>query len=347
MLKRFDYSMGRLLFWITSAILYWSLIFFAWPETRFRVFLGAEVFRELMEQKKLSLIIEDLTPLAQRAWTAIAEQGELRAPFMIIPVVMGISMLLIPFVVRRDYRAPVRGVLSLPLMTALCYLFASFMNIVIAAGLGIGINAYLFTRPGPEFFMFIVQPLYLLCPPALDNNMPGLISQLVYIGFIASVLTLRARKRFVARWDDGLHSHEAVQPAVYYSEEEQQNIATCSMETDRLCRLIDGKIGQPSLTHSIRVDIMDYINSPFQVAGDISMGMEPYHIVLQEAAKSLRKTIEEDAQRAGAQKAFLFIVGEMERMGYCTKEGLDALTKWLEAQTPASPETAPNPEKTP
>lgn len=339
MFKRFDFSVFHVFFWITTAIVYWGLIFFAWLETRFRVFLGAEVVRELMNQKKIGLIVQDLTPLAQRAWTAIAERGDLPRPFMIIPVVMAISMFVIPFVVRRDYRAPIRGVFSLPLMTLLCYLLASFLNTIISAGFGIGIHAYLRTSPGPEFFMFLVHPLYLLFPPALDCT-AGVISQLVYIAFIASVLTLRAHKRFVPRWDDGLHSHEAVQVATRYTEDELQQLTTCSMETDRLCRLIDGKIAHPSLTHAIRIAVMDYINTPFLIAGDISMGMEAYHIVLREAAKGVRQIVEENAERPGAKDAFLYITGEMERMGYCTKEGREALVGWLEVQATNGAEQA-------
>lgn len=336
MFKRYQISTYRAMFWFISLILYWVLIFFSWWNTRFRVFLGYEMFMDLLDRKKLPDIFSNLDELSERAWLAIADSGATPGIFLTIPLVMAIVMFAAPFFVRRDYRAPLRGVVMLPLTAILCYIFTGLINMVVAACMGLGIHHYLDTSPGPDFLMFLVHPLYLLYPPAL-KSIPGFAAQIVYVVFICSVLTTKGKKRFRAipeEGDEAVQYETYAEPAMYDEEkEEDENITSCVMETDRLCRIIDSKVSQPSLVHRIRSGIMDYINTPHQVESDVNMGMPHYRIVLVEAAKQLREMIDEDPKRPGAREAFEFVINDMEKMEYCTQQDCAALRYWLKVKT--------------
>ena len=343
MFKRYQVSAYRATFWFLSIVLYWVLVFLAWWNTRFRVFLGYEIFMEISARKRISAIMANLDALSERAWLAIAESGSTPGIFLAIPLAMAVVMFCAPFIVRRDYRRPVRGVFMLPLMTLLCYLFAMLMNMVVSASMELALHHYLHTEPGRDFFMFLVHPLYLLYPPAL-KSVPGFVSQVVYVAFICSVLTTKGRRRFVPYGEGGAHdalpdgaapNGSSAPGDLGESDEPDENVTTCVMETDRLCRIIEAKVSQPSLAHEIRGDIADYIRIPFQVESDVNMGMEHYRIVLLEAAKSLRRIVDENPARPGACDAFEYVVGEMERMEYCTADDCVALRSWLAMKRPA------------
>ena len=341
MFKRYEVTAYRATFWFLSIVLYWVLVFLAWWNTRFRVFLGYEVFMEISARKRISAILANMDALTERAWLAIAESGSLPGVFLTIPLVMALVMFAAPFIVRRDYHRPVRGAFMLPIMALLCYLFAMLMNMVVAASMELALHHYLHTRPSPDFFMFLVHPLYLLYPPAL-KSVPGFFAQVIYVIFICSVLTTKGRRRFVPHEESAALDAppgEVASPhnagGLDESDEPDENITACTMETDRLCRIIDAKVSQPSLVHEIRGDIVDYIRIPFQIENDVNMGMEHYRIVLLEAAKSLRRIVEENPARPGACDAFEYVVGEMERMEYCTADDCVALRSWLAMKRPA------------
>ena len=353
MFRRLRISAPRALVWFLATICYWALIFFAWWETRFRVFLGAEIFTELASRKALSAILRNLEVLEKDAWIAIADSVRLPMIFLLVPLVMAAVMFLAPFFVRRDYRGAVKGAFMLPVTTILCYIFASLMNLVIAASVTLGLYVYLQIRPGPDFFMYLVHPLYLLAPPAM-NSLPGLLSQCVYLLFITSVLTTPGRRRWVPAADEADEARyagdgEAKGPEDAPAKEQvlDSNYRACILETDRLCRIIDMRTSQPSLAHSVRTAIVDYIDVPGNVASAIEKGSSPYRIVLLEAAKSLRKTIGENPDRPGAKDAFLYVAIEMGHMEYCSPEECAAMREWLEKQggTTATeqPQTAEKP----
>ncbi len=340
MFKRYEVTAYRVTFWFLSIALYWVLVFLAWWNTRFRVFLGYEIFMEISARKRISAIMANMDALVERAWFAIAESGTMPGVFLVVPLVMALVMFAAPFIVRRDYRRSVRGAFMLPVMALLCYLFAMLMNMVVAASMELALHYYLQTKPGPDFFMFLVHPLYLLYPPAM-KSVPGFVAQIVYVVFICSVLTTKGRRRFVA-WEENAANdapHEEAAPGESGEPDMQdEGVAACTMETDRLCRILDAKTAQPSLVHEVRGDIVDYIRIPFQIENDVNMGMAHYRIVLLEAAKSLRRIVDENPARpihSEACDAFEYVIGEMERMEYCTANDCVALRSWLATKRPA------------
>ncbi len=333
MFKRYEVTAYRATFWFLSIVLYWVLIFLTWWNTRFRVFLGYEIFMEISTRKRISDIMGNMDALSERAWNAISESGAMSSTFLSVAFVMALVMFFAPFIVRRDYRRPVRGLFKLPIMALLCYLFVMLLNMILAASMQLALHYYLQTRPGQDFLMFLIHPCYLFFPFAM-KSVPGFLAQILYIVFICSVLTMKGRRRFVPMEErddpDAQDHHEDAH------DESDENITACTMETDRLCRILNAKTSQPSLVHETRCDIMNYIRIPAQIENDINMGMEHYRIVLLEAGKSLRRIIDENPARPGACDAFQYVIDEMEHMEYCRAEDCVAQRGWL-----ATKRTAP------
>jgi hypothetical protein len=335
MFKRYQVTAYRATFWFVSIVLYWALIFLAWWNTRFRVFLGYEVFMEISARKKIPAIMANMDALTGRAWTAMTDSGPVPGMFLAIPLVMALIMFIAPFIVRRDYRRPVRGTFMLPLMALLCYLFTMLMNMVAAASMELALYYYTQTKPGQDFFMLLIHPLYLFYPPAL-RSVPGSAAQVLYIAFICSVLTMRRRRPFVADAENTAPVAET--PPAHGETDENVAAAACAMEADRLCRIIESKVAQPSLINVIRNDIAEYIRIPSQIEKDVNTGIEYYRIVLMEAAKSLRRIVAKPPARPGTREAFEYVIDELERMEYCTTSDAQALRNWLAAKCPKTGE---------
>lgn len=314
-----------------ATVTYWALIFFAWWETRFRVFLGAEIFMELSARKGFSDIISNLEKLEGNAWTSLANSTPPHGIFLLVPIAMTVMMFAAPLLVRKDYRSAVKGVFVLPATVVLCYIFASLMNLVVAAGINLLICLYLQVKPGPDFFVHLVHPLYLFAPSIMANA-PGLLSQCVYMLFIASVLTIPGKRRWMPYPDEpderttgGDENADPDEP-----EEKDENCNACVLEMDRLCRIIETKTEHPELAHLVKADISYYIDTDENVARAIEAGFTTYKIVLVEAAKALKAVIDEAPDTRGAKDAFLYVADEMRRMEYCNSEEHSALREWAE-----------------
>jgi hypothetical protein len=333
MFSRLDISLGRSVFWLFSTAGYWLMIFLSWWDTRFRIFMWAQVISGWAERKSLSDLIANMSAMEDSVWTRLAGTGTVPFDFMIIPAVMAVLMFFAPFTVRADNRRPIRGYAAVPLTVAMCYISVSLLNIVAAAGINLGLNLRLGTTPGPDFFLYLVHPLYLAYP--LFDNFTGFLSQCVYIAFIYSVLsTPGRRRRHEATADDGASSGAIPE----YEEETGIDRNSCILETDRLCRILQAKFGQPAFVHRIRNEILDYIDRPSRVERDVELGIPHYRIVLTEARNSLRREIEEHRDNSGARDMMLFVTDEMERMEYITGEDSKTSREWI---TGTAENTAP------
>lgn len=324
---RYDVRPVRLTFWVIMNVALWGLMFAAYPAARRAVYVGYEMAVELSLKHSPSQIMANIAEISARAEGVLASVAPVPGIFIASPIVMAIVMIAAPMIVRRDHRRPIRGVVLLPLMTIVCYLFTMLMCVVASSLVQMGIHWQLGTTPGPDFFIFMVQPLFLFMPFAL-GSVSGVLSQICYLLYIASVLSVRAVRT------EARDAEESEQPRRAPRRDTSDEAAACDMEADRLCRMIAKKFGDVSLAHDIRCDIEVHITSPEQVRQDIAQGYEPYRIVLLESAKSLRKHIEGEPEREAPRCAFDFIVGEMERLNFCTAADARALRGWLAAKTP-------------
>jgi hypothetical protein len=109
--------------------------------------------------------------------------------------------------------------------------------------------------------------------------------------------------------------------------------SVCTMEMDRLTRLIDAKLQKPSLVKALREDISEYINRSPHIHDDIKSGCTPYKAILLQAAACIRRIILEHPSEPGAPEAFLFVADELERMDYITPEERDSFVIWLSENT--------------
>ena len=339
MFGRLEISLGRALFWFIATAGYWMIIFLTWMDTRFKVFMWSHVIYEWADKKNLSDILADPAALEGPVWVQISKSGTMPADFISIPIVMAILLFLAPFTVRNDYRRPVRGYAMVPLIVLMCYVSVSLLNAVTAAGIGLGLHLYRQSIPGPDFFMFMVHPLYLAYP--LFESIPGFLSQCLYIAFIYSVISTPGRRR-------PHHDRGGRQPGVdaqintastpaYDAYEEDEDKRACVMETDRLCRILHANFGRPAFIHSVRNEIMDYISRPSRISRDVEIGIPHYRIVLSEARNIVRRSFEESGNSHGERDIILFITDEMERMGYVTDEDSKAMRELTAEKTPESP----------
>jgi hypothetical protein len=326
---RLQISLERFLFWIGSILCYWWLIYAAGQITRFKAFLAVGIVEQLAERKGLDAIMKSMKALESAAWRDMLDAGPLPAPFIAIPVVMAIVLAVAPIIVRRDYRARFSGIFFLPSSILLFYLFISILNIVIASGMGWAISRGGAPRPVADFLAFAAHPLYLLAPWVI-GSVPGSLSQMLYLAYVYSVFTV-PNKHVEA---------PAKIPAVEIDQEDDWDKSVCTMEMERLTRLISARTEAPSLAHAIRGDISDYINRSSLIHGDIASGAPHYKVVLTQASVSLRRIIAEDPSRPGARDAFIFVANEMERMEYIADKEREEMTAWLSNFPPAKEKTA-------
>jgi hypothetical protein len=332
MFSRLEISIWKAFFWPVANLAYWALIFLSWWDTRLKVFLGTAVLERLIQLRSFSASIGNIEELRSQAQIAVAQSGAMHGEFMMIPLVMSVVMFIVPFVVRRDFKGPVTGFFVLPAMTALCYFFASFLNLIVVAAMSAGIHYLLFQVPGPDIGMFMVHPLYLIFP--ILRSVPGFASQCLYLVYTASVLVTESVEEPDAE--------DAEDGEIYESRgEDDWDKSACLMEMDRLSRILNTKFEEPPFMSKLRGDVAAYVNSPGQVSGEVRRGVPHYKIVLTETRNSLRALLAEDPKAPGA---FLFIVGEMERMDYITADDARAMRAEAGSSAPAAPK---EPEKEP
>jgi hypothetical protein len=316
MFNRIEISIGRAFFWPVANLIYWGLIFLAWWDTRFKVFLGISIVERFGELRDFSDVMRNIGELEGRAHIALAESGAMPAEFIMIPLVTAMVLFIVPFVVRRDYSAPVRGVVILPAMTLLCYFFTSMLNMILVAAMSAGIHYMLFRIPGPDIFMFMVHPLYLIYP-VLDS-LPGFASQCVYLVYTASVLSTESIDE-----DDG----ESAEGDGEFgdSADDDWDKSACLMEMDRLTRILNAKFDAPTFIERVRSDVSEYINAPARIRDDMKLGLPHYRIVLTETKNSLLNILNADPRTPKASDALEFVIDEMVRMEYVSEKDAGAM----------------------
>ncbi|MDR3280532.1 MAG: hypothetical protein LBT23_08465 [Synergistaceae bacterium] len=317
MFNKIEVSIMRAFFWPVANLVYWGLIFFSWWDTRYRVFIGSSILRHLSERRGFAYIMEHMGEIESHTHIVLAKSEVLPNEFLMIPLVMAVVLFIAPFVVRRDYREPVTGVIVLPAMTLLCYLFASIMNIIVVAAMSAGIYFLLLKTPGPDIFMFMVHPLYLIFP--IFKSVPGFLSQCVYLAYIASIL-ITPSSRAAGREEEGLDDDEYYDDPDYPDADDDWDKSACLMEMDRLTRILNSKFDTPSFIDTVRTDVAEYINRRAQIRNDVKLGMAHYKIVLTETKNSMRRVLDADPKSSRAAEAYGFIIDEMERMEYVTPE---------------------------
>jgi hypothetical protein len=314
MFSKLEISIWRAFFWPVANLLYWGLIFLSWWDTRFKVFLGAEMLDGFARLRSMPAVMANIDALRDRAAVAVAENGAMQGDFMIIPLVMAVVMFIVPFVVRRDFKGPVSGAVVLPAMTMLCYFFASFLNLVIVAAMSAGIHYLLFRVPGPDIFMFMVHPLYLIYP--VFQSETGLLSQCLYLVYAATVLCTESAPEYEEYDDEDLAGGVG---------DDDWDKSACLMEMDRLTRILNAKFDTPSFIERLRGDISSYVNRPSLVKNEVRLGLPHYKIVLTATKNSLRAMLDEDPKTPKASDAFTFIVDEMLRMDYISADDARAM----------------------
>lgn len=342
---KYRISKTRGIFWLGCTLVYWLLIALAWPATRERVFLGYEIFSDLLARRPLSEITSNMPEILDRTAEAMSFVGSMPALLMIVPVVMAFVMFNAPFAFRGDSRLPIRGRVRLPFTTLICYLFAILVSIVFAACVELGLYYFIGTHPTPDFFVFLCHPLYLVWPTAMANVW-GLLSQIIYLLFTMSVLTTPGRTASAAEDKEEIEEPEDDESSpsredeknravpVWHEEEEPQSTDDditegLLMEGERLCRILRDHSLSNSAVHEVRMAIRTYSGDSRRVNADIVRGMDRYKMVLLESAKTLRAMIEKDIDRETSCEGFDFIIDEMERLSYCTKKDAAMLHDWV------------------
>jgi hypothetical protein len=313
MFSRIEISIGRAFFWPVANLIYWGLIFLAWWDTRFKVFLGVSIAEKFGELRSLTGAMQNIGELEGQAQIALAESGAMPAEFIMIPLVTAAALFIVPFVVRRDYNAPVRGVVTLPAMTLLCYFFTALLNMIIVAAMSAGIHYLLFRIPGPDIFMFMVHPLYLIYP--IFNSLPGFASQCVYLVYTASVLCTESIDDEYDEFGD--EDGDAFSDS---GDDDDWDKSACLMEMDRLTRILNTKFDTPVFIERVREDVSSYINTPAQIRNEMKLGLTHYKIVLTETKNSLLSIMDADPKTPKASDAFEFVIDEMIRMEYISAE---------------------------
>jgi hypothetical protein len=310
MFNKIEISIVRAFFWPAANLIYWGLVFLAWWDTRFKVFLGISIVQRFSELRDFPAVMQNIGELEGRAHIAIAEAGAMPSEFIMIPLVTAAVLFIVPFVVRRDYSVPVKGVIILPAMTLLCYFFTSILNMIVVAAMSAGIHYLMFRAPGPDIFMFMVHPLYLIYP--LFDSLPGFASQCVYLVYTASVLCTESRDE-----DDEFGGEDEEFDA---GGDDDWDKSACLMEMDRLTRILNTKFDSPTFIERVRANVSEYINRPSQIRGDMSLGLPHYKIVLTETKNSLLGILAVDSKTPKASEAFEFVIDEMVRMEYISAE---------------------------
>jgi hypothetical protein len=332
MFNKIEISLWRAFFWPVANLIYWGLIFLAWWDTRFKVFLGVSIIEKFGELRSFSAAMANLAELESRAHIAVAESGAMPGEFIMIPLVMSVVLFLVPFVVRRDHKGPIGGVIVLPAMTLLCYVFASFLNIVVVAAMSAGIHYLLFRVPGPDMFMFMVHPLYLIYP--VFRNIPGFLSQCLYLVYAATVLC--ADSHLEEDEDDEFDDYGEYADS---DGEDDWDRSACVMEMDRLTRILNTKFEAPPFIERLRADIAKSINEPGMVRDEMKMGQTHYNIILTETKNSLMDILRENSETPKAREAFVFVVDEMARMQFISPEDASAIKNSVKRASGTEPDT--------
>jgi hypothetical protein len=317
MFNKIEISLWRAFFWPVANLIYWGLIFLAWWDTRFKVFLGVSIIEKFGELRSFSAAMANLAELESRAHIAVADSGAMPSEFIIIPLVMSVVLFLVPFVVRRDHKGPIGGVIVLPAMTLLCYVFASFLNVIVVAAMSAGIHYLLFRVPGPDMFMFMVHPLYLIYP--IFRNVPGFLSQCLYLVYAATVLCTDSH---FENEDDEFDDYGENDGS---DRDDDWDRSACVMEMDRLTRILNTKFETPPFIERLRTDIARSINEPDMVRDEMKMGQTHYNIILTKTKNSLMDILRENPDTLKAHDAFVFVVDEMARMQFISPEDASAL----------------------
>lgn len=342
MFDRLSVSNARCFGWFASIAAYWGLIYMAWNKTRLKLYLGAGMLEELFSRQKISAVLQNIDTIESNAALQIAEKGSMSTIFLFVPLVMAFILIISPFVIRRDHKAPVTGIFSLPVLTISCYIFVSLMNVIIAAGMIGGLSYLFFHKPSPDFLMFLIHPLYLFLP-FVFGSLPGFLSQLVYLGFTCSVLTTPGA--YAEEFQTSRENVYAEKAPEAEEPEDDWDKSACIMELDRLMRIINTKFSYPPFLHMVRQDISGYINRPSQIKNDVKLKIPHYKIVLTEARNSMRDLLNNGKYDQAIHDTFVFIVKEMERMEYNTEEETGKAIEWLEniaRQKTASAEGVPS-----
>jgi hypothetical protein len=337
MFNKIEVSLWLAFFWPVANLIYWGLIFLAWWDTRFKVFLGVSVIEKFGELRSFSAAMADIAELESSAHIAVAESGAMPSEFIMIPLVMSVVLFIVPFVVRRDHRGPVSGVVVLPAMTLLCYIFASFLNIIVVAAMSAGIHFLLFRNPGPDMFMFMVHPLYLIFP--IFRNVYGFLSQGVYLVYIATVLCTDSH------FEDEDEEFDDYGEYADSDTEDDWDRSACVMEMDRLTRILNTKFETPPFIERLRTDIARIINEPGMVRDEMKMERTHYNIVLTETKNSLMEILGEDPETPKAREAFTFVVDEMARMQFISPEDAADMKNSVGHASGAKPDTPKTEEK--
>jgi hypothetical protein len=302
---------------------------------RFRAFLAIEVLSHLAEREGFAAIMKNIKAIEGEAWLSMAQTGPVQGEYAAVTLATAAVLLLVPFVIRFDYKAPLRGFFLLPASIFLSYFFASVLNVIIAAGMCWAISLKTGIRIGPDALTFMMHPLYLFAPAAMGSA-SGTLSQCLYLAYAYSVLS--------APDEDPEEIPEVPQEALETESEEEWNKTACTMEMDRLMRLIEAKVQNPPLAEAIRKNLSDYINKSPDIHVDIKSGASHYKIVLIRAAAALRGEILENPRNVAASEAILFIADEMEKMEYISPDERAALDTWL-AKITSNEATDASPQK--
>jgi hypothetical protein len=180
-----------------------------------------------------------------------------------------------------------------------------------------GIHYLLFKVPGPDMFMFMIHPLYLIFP--LFRNTYGFLSQCLYFVYAATVLCTDSHYE---EDDEGFEDYGEYADS---GEDDDWDRSACVMEMDRLTRIINTKFESPPFIERLRTDIAKSINEPGVVKNEVRMGQAHYKIVLAETESSLAEILREAPETPKAREVFIFVVDEMTRMQFISPEDAAAM----------------------
>ncbi|MDR1020727.1 MAG: hypothetical protein LBL73_08210 [Synergistaceae bacterium] len=329
---RVQISYQRLYFWLASTLFYWLMDYLAHPAARSRAFLAVEALGHLAEREGFGSVMNNMAAIEGEAWLSMASASPAPGGYALVTALRAIVLIAVPFVVRLDNKEPLRGAVLLPVSIFLAYFYASMLNIVISAGLCWAISLYSGHGVGPDALAYMMNPLYLFAPRLMGSAI-GTLSQCLYLAYIYSVLSM----------PDKVPEEITDQMAEELEEEstEEWNKTACTMEMDRLTRLIDAKVQSPALVEDIRKSLSDYINKSHSVHEDLKGGVPHYKVILIQAAACLRREIAESPQNAAAGTAFLFVADEMEKMEYVTPPERETMSAWLAKTTAENPQPDP------
>ncbi|MDR3322569.1 MAG: hypothetical protein LBS93_08970 [Synergistaceae bacterium] len=330
----------RVSFWISSTVCYWWLIYVAERMTRLRAFVVLEIVEQIADNRSLSAIRENMGAIETQAWQNMMSAGSMPGEYLSVALLMGLVLISAPFFVRLDYRAPIRGIFLLPIAILLSYIFVSLLNIVIATGMGWALSLSSSGAPGAEpgstagMLALIAHPLYLFAPQ-LMRSVPGTLSQLLYTGFIFSVLTMPGMDAEDADLlpDAGevRHYRGIRRPEI---DGDDWSKAACTMEMERTAKLLETSAISTELVGEIKTELSDYINRSSFIDDDLESGATHYEVILTQTAGFLRRMIIEDRSQRDCRNALLIVSDEMARMEYVAPEEREKTRAWLSTVAP-------------